>query len=102
MNEEVFEIKRREGEKGSKKPIKYKIDDNGCWIPLLKGRSGTGGTFQHPVIHAGNRHTTISKYVWELYNGEAPQKSFIRRKCNNPLCINPEHLVCVMYTKRSK
>lgn len=32
------------------------------------------------------------RFSYRFYNGECPQELLVRHKCDNPVCVNPEHL----------
>lgn len=62
---------------------------SGCWewqgyrMPSGHGQIGIG---QHRV-------TTTHRVSWELSSGEAiPTGLMVRHRCDNPPCVNPEHL----------
>ena len=46
----------------------------------------------YPRIDRFGREWQMSRYMWALINGEIPEKQEVRHKCNNPLCINIDHL----------
>lgn len=53
-----------------------------------------------PIRHGGYGYVTMDgrKYyahrlAWALCNGEDPGSRVVRHTCDNPICINPEHLV---------
>jgi hypothetical protein len=40
------------------------------------------------------RHKHTNRVAWEIANGEIPLGKDVLHKCDNPPCVNPEHL-CV-------
>lgn len=43
--------------------------------------------------HNGYSNGKVHRIVWELYNGRSAEGLVIRHSCDNPKCINPEHLL---------
>lgn len=84
------------------KEIKYIIDLNGCHNCYSQSLNGKNG---YPQVYRNGcrRRDTLSKnylgrilvcrLVYENYYGiKIPNNKIIRHKCDNRLCINPEHL----------
>ena len=70
------------------KPITYEVDKNGCWN-CTSHSTDTGG---YPNIYRNARIMHLSRFIWIEKNGPIPDGMVIRHKCDNPLCINLEHL----------
>ena len=58
----------------------------GCWLWTGALNSGHYGAFFLKKVHRAHR------FSWELYNGPIPERMHVLHKCDNPPCVNPEHL----------
>jgi len=70
------------------KPIEWKENKNGCWecVSHCKGPKG------YPMYWWNKKLGHMSRFIWEQMHGEIPKDMHVLHKCDNPLCINPEHL----------
>lgn len=67
----------------------YDEDENGCWITRLeKNKNGYG------IIVINKTVWIASRLSYYLHFGPIPDKMFICHHCDNPSCINPDHLYC--------
>jgi hypothetical protein len=66
------------------------IDKTGdCW--LWTGGKNKGG--YGVIFDTKQRKTRIaSRVIWESTNGLIPDGLFVLHRCDNPPCVNPEHL----------
>jgi len=71
----------------NKKNITWKVDENGCWICtshyLNKG---------YPIHQVNGNKTYVSHTMFKLYKGDILDNMHICHTCDNPNCINPDHL----------
>ena len=62
--------------------------EKGCWLWLgWKNQDGYG---IYILIH--NHKVRVHRYIYELLNGKIPNGLVCDHQCNNPTCVNPNHI----------
>lgn len=89
---------RKEGvRKGiERKKIVWIEDNNGCHVCIShKQQRHPNGELWHPMkwIWERQTHIPMSRWIWEQNYGEIKNGLMVRHKCDNPRCINVEHLL---------
>ena len=64
-----------------------------CW-PWTKSTGGGNGKGKpRPYYQVDGTKHIAYRLVWELVHGKPlPSSTFIRHKCDNPICCNPAHM----------
>lgn len=68
--------------------INFDVHSNGCFICTSHYKNSDG----YPNAKIRGKTRIISRFIFEECFGEIPEGMVVRHKCDNPSCINPEHL----------
>jgi hypothetical protein len=64
--------------------------NTGCWLWLgaINGRSGYGSA-KHPALR---KNVSAHRISYEIHFGRAPEELGVLHRCDQPSCVNPDHL----------
>lgn len=71
-----------------RKPIEFEITQEGCFECVSHRRDKNG----YAKAFWNLKDVSLHRYIFEECFGEIPESMVVRHKCDNPPCINPEHL----------
>ncbi|UAW07638.1 hypothetical protein JJDCOOPL_00008 [Salmonella phage STP-SP1] len=73
----------------------YEVDYNGCWNWKGATASGYGVIVLNRKVaaeHGVGRNYQTHRASYEIHHGPIPEGNVVRHKCDNKLCLNPDHL----------
>ena len=70
------------------RPMTYEVRESGCWEVTSHKPNGFG----YPKVHWNYKSVYTHRLVWEQKYGEIPEGMQVLHRCDNPLCVNPDHL----------
>lgn len=72
-------------------PIRYVVDEQGCWQVVNRAHSGPAGA-QHPVMSWKGKQVAVARFIWNVVMGRKLDRTdTLKCKCGHQWCVNPDH-----------